>query len=202
MQGEHISSISRKYGFPNWDKVWDHPDNAGLKNRREDPNVLYPGDAVTIPDLRVGEEAGETDMRHRFKLKTPTLMLRFVLKDVCDVPVSSNTCRLIVEGEVYELTTDAGGMIEQKIPLTAQKGSLEIDGNKVKLQIGHLDPVSETTGQRARLNNLGYNAGPMDCNCDDRLRSAIEEFQCDADLYVDGICGSNTQARLIEVYGC
>jgi len=31
--------------------------------------------------------------------------------------------------------------------------------------------------------------------------SAVEEFQCDNGLTVDGDCGPNTQAKLKEVHG-
>ena len=32
--------------------------------------------------------------------------------------------------------------------------------------------------------------------------SAIEEFQCDHGLVVDGKCGPATQAKLKQVHGC
>ena len=31
---------------------------------------------------------------------------------------------------------------------------------------------------------------------------AVEEFQCDQGLKVDGICGPQTQAKLKKLYGC
>ena len=36
----------------------------------------------------------------------------------------------------------------------------------------------------------------------DALESAVEEFQCDNNLTVDGICGPVTQAKLKQVAGC
>jgi hypothetical protein len=70
--------------------------------------------------------------------------------------------------------------------------------------IGHLDPVSEASGQKARLNNLGYFAGAMDEDDDARFRSAVEEFQCEhmGKGSVDGVCGPKTQAKLEDVHGC
>jgi N-acetylmuramoyl-L-alanine amidase len=65
-----------------------------------------------------------------------------------------------------------------------------------------LDPLDEGSGWRVRLNNLGYDAGESDDADNPRLRSAIEEFQCDYDLTVDGICGPQTQAKLLERHGC
>jgi peptidoglycan hydrolase-like protein with peptidoglycan-binding domain len=34
------------------------------------------------------------------------------------------------------------------------------------------------------------------------FRSAVEEFQCDHGLTVDGDCGAQTQAKLLSVHGC
>jgi peptidoglycan hydrolase-like protein with peptidoglycan-binding domain len=70
------------------------------------------------------------------------------------------------------------------------------------LKIGHLDPIDEHTGRRERLNNLGYRAGQEDDADDPAYRSAVEEFQCDYDLQVDGVCGPVTQGKLQEIHGC
>ena len=78
-QGDCIYSIAKAHGFL-WETLWDLPENAELKQMRKDPAVLYPGDRVFIPDLRKKEEPGETEKRHRFRLKgTPSkLVLRFL----------------------------------------------------------------------------------------------------------------------------
>jgi hypothetical protein len=69
------------------------------------------------------------------------------------------------------------------------------------VRIGDLDPVNEETGQMARLANLGYYRASLDKPDQDELLSAIEEFQCDNKLAVDGDCGPKTQAKLKEVHG-
>jgi peptidoglycan hydrolase-like protein with peptidoglycan-binding domain len=98
--------------------------------------------------------------------------------------------------------------IEQQIPKRAENGALTIEddrspfGVEVPIKVGHLDPVDEVSGQRARLNNLGYNAGERAAPAELQFRSAVEEFQCDYDLTVDGVCGPQTQAKLLEVHGC
>jgi peptidoglycan hydrolase-like protein with peptidoglycan-binding domain len=57
-------------------------------------------------------------------------------------------------------------------------------------------------GQQARLSNLGYFTGDIDGTDGPEFQMAVEEFQCEQKLTVDGICGPKTQAKLKEVYGC
>jgi peptidoglycan hydrolase-like protein with peptidoglycan-binding domain len=54
----------------------------------------------------------------------------------------------------------------------------------------------------ARLNNLGYFAGEIENPDQTAFESAVEEFQCDHGVHVDGICGPNTQAKLKKLHGC
>lgn len=201
-QGEHLSRIAAKYGFANYRTIWDHPQNAELKQKRQNPNVLFPGDRLYIPDKQQKTESRPTEQRHRFQVSVRPVVLRIVVKNVDDQPIANTDCQLQVDGNVYQLTTNGNGQIEQKIPKTAESGKLTILDMEVPVQIGHLDPVEEVSGQQVRLNNLGYNAGEVSGTNEEQLRSAIEEFQCDYGLTVDGICGPQTQAKLKEVHGC
>ena len=72
----------------------------------------------------------------------------------------------------------------------------------IAIQIGDLDPVDESSGQVARLANLGYYRGPVDKVDPDEFKSAVEEFQCENSLTVDGKIGPKTQAKLKTVHGC
>lgn len=77
--GDCVDSVAFRYGFfP--DTLWDHASNAELKKLRKDPNVLYPGDKLFIPDLRIHEVDKATEKRHRFQRKgvPAKLHLRFV----------------------------------------------------------------------------------------------------------------------------
>jgi len=210
-QGEYLSKIALKYGFANYLTIWDHPENAQLKKKRKNPNILFPGDRLYIPEKDYKEVTCSTQQRHSFRLKTKPLMLRIMLKDFGNQAICDTKCELLVESEVYKLTTDSKGFIEQEIPRTSESGKLNLKDAEtgvdieVYFKIGHLDPVEEVSGQSARLNNLGYNAGPADEQLDEeQFRSALEEFQCDymGKNDVDGICGPKTQAKLLDVHGC
>jgi N-acetylmuramoyl-L-alanine amidase len=202
-QGEHAARIAAQYGFFNFLTIWDHPRNAELKNKRRNPNVLFPGDQLFIPDKQIKKEGRQTGARHRFKIPSPQLMLRIVVQNYGKRPVANTPCELAVEGSVKPLTTDGNGQIEQKIPVTAEIAKLTIRETEFSIRIGHLDPVEEQSGLEARLNNLGYYVPPKDDRDEDELRSAIEEFQRDHDLKPPtGVADQATRARLVEAHGC
>jgi len=212
-QGEHLSGIAKRYGFSDYRTIWDHGQNAGLKKKRENPNVIFPGDQLFIPDREQKQEARPTDQTHRFQVNRPPLKLRLVLEDLYEKPIASAKCELHIESVTHELTTDGQGRIEKDVAPDAQRAFLIIHDRQtpvndltIPVNIGHLDPVDEVSGQAARLNNLGYFAGPIEDKTDEqnkaRFQSAVEEFQCDHALAVDGKCGPATQAKLKQVHGC
>jgi hypothetical protein len=212
-QGDYLSKIAQQFGFSDYKEIWDHPDNAELKNKRKNPSVLHPGDKLIIPDKEEKKVSASTGKRHKFQVKRSELKLRLVLEDIYERPIANAKRELNIDGETVEVTTDGKGKIEQDISPTAEGGFLIIKSQEtalnetvLPLKIGHLDPVEEQSGQKARLNNLGYFAGPIEGNDEaanqQLFLSAIEEFQCDHALTVDGKCGPRTQAKLKEVHGC
>jgi len=211
-QGEHLSHIAAEYGFRDYLTIWDHPNNAALKEKRQNPNVLFPGDSVFIPDKEEKSVSGPTGKMHRFRLKEKPLMLRVVIRDFDRKPLANTKCTLQIDGQEKKLTTDGQGLISLPIPKDAEEGLLVFDDLLVPFtlstptKIGHLDPVVEVSGQKARLNNLAYFAGPFEGKSEEEnealFLSAVEEFQCDHGLVVDGKCGPNTQAKLKQVHGC
>jgi putative peptidoglycan binding protein len=77
--GECIGSIAHEHGL-DWQVVWDHPKNAGLKKKRGNPNVVKTGDVVHLPDPEPKSRDISTGTEHRFtvKRKTAKLKLRLV----------------------------------------------------------------------------------------------------------------------------
>ncbi|HMA96785.1 MAG TPA: LysM domain-containing protein [Polyangiaceae bacterium] len=49
-QGECLVTIARQYGFSDYKAIYDHPANAAFKKARPDPNQIFPGDRLAIPD--------------------------------------------------------------------------------------------------------------------------------------------------------
>ncbi len=208
-QGDHLSKIAKDNGFTDYTVIWDHANNSDLKKLRQNPNILLPGDQLFIPDMEQKQESGPTDKRHTFTVDKKTLKLRLALEDIYEKPIAGAQCALLVDGQTFQLTTDGNGKLEQEIPLDATDAYLTIRGDQtpfandvIPIKIGHLDPIDEPSGQIARLNNLGYFAGALDGSDQAAFQSAVEEFQCDNSLTVDGDCGPQTQSKLKQVHGC
>lgn len=202
-QGECLSSIAKAYGFM-WKTLWDDPQNASLKQKRKDPNVLYPGDVVCVPDKDPKLESCVTERRHRFQLDEDGCKLRVRLL-YNDKPRAGEPYQLNIDGLWFNGQTDGDGWIEQPIAPDAREGKLVLPnaGEEHSLLIGHIDPITECAGIQKRLQNLGFYIGEKaDGIRGPRTASGIRAFQRKYKLVVDGIPGPKTQAKLKEVYGC
>jgi|SRR5579859_3896570 len=185
-QGDYLALIADKYGFSSWEDIWEHPKNAELRSRRPNPNVLYPGDSLFIPDNRVKEESCAVDQVHLFKVKRATTFLRLIIKDDEGHPFSNVDYTLRVASAKFKGKTDGNGQLEHKIPVGAQTADLTLDkiGLVWNLKIGHLDPIEERienkeliSGIQARLNNLSYHCGAVDGIAGPKTKEAIRRFQ-------------------------
>ena len=208
-QGEHLSKIAAEYGFIDYTLIWNDAGNAQLKTLRINPNVLLPGDSLYIPDKQQGNASGATSKRHSFQIDQKQLRLRLILEDKYEKPISNAPALLYLDQQQVQATTDGTGKIDQPIPSGVQSCVVILNsegtpyqGTTFPVKIGHLDPVDTMSGQQGRLNNLGYLAGNSTDLSDAQFLSAVEEFQCDQGLKVDGAVGPATQAKLKTIHGC
>lgn len=80
-QGDCLLSLAQEHGF-DWETLWNHPDNAELKRRREDPNALKPGDVVAIPERQEKQETASGESRTQFRRKGALARLRLEIHAV------------------------------------------------------------------------------------------------------------------------
>lgn len=73
--GDCLYAIGAKAGIP-WSKIWNHPNNAELRDARANPNIVCPGDVLFIPEVETKTKTGATDTLHRFVLKSTVAQLR------------------------------------------------------------------------------------------------------------------------------
>ncbi|HVK70297.1 MAG TPA: peptidoglycan-binding protein [Polyangium sp.] len=205
-QGECLSKIAARYGFGDYRVLYDHPDNAELKKKRVNPNVLEPGDRIVIPDKDLKVEEGlATGKLHRFRVRRPRKELRLKLEGHDGKPLAGAAYVLDVGGERHEGTTDGDGKLEQKVPVSETTGKLTIAGRVLHLRLGHLNPLDAAdggiSGAQGRLSNLGYNPGPVDGVLGRRTRTALALFQHDEKLDVTGKLDDTTKKKLEEKHG-
>jgi len=209
-QGECLSRIAARYGFTDWHVVYDAPENAELRRLRPNPNVIHPGDRVSIPELRPREHVAATAQRHQFTVRSRVRELRIKLRDAERQPLANQPYRLTfgpLGDQLLSGTTDGEGLLSQRLPLDVEHAELELSGSSWTLAIGHLNPVNDArdsgvSGIQGRLANMGYDVGRIDGVIGPRTRAAIEAFQRDhPPLVVDGTCGPLTRARLVQEYG-
>jgi len=200
-QGECISSIADKYGFfP--DAIWNDSANAELKEKRKDPNVLYPGDVVVIPDKRLKEETGATETRHRFRKKNTPAVLRIQLLDADDNPRAGVNYTLDIDGDLISGTTDGEGKLEHSIPSGARTGNLIPENeDAIPLELGALDPIDTIAGVKERLLNLGYDCGESNNQWDAQCEEAVKEFQKEYKLTESGQIDQATKNKLQDIHG-
>ena len=204
IQGQSIASIAQEYGFTEWRKIFDHPENASLRKKRPQAEILFPGDEVFIPDKELQEYPAATDKRHRFvALKPKAAKLQITVKDVEDKPIAGKAYKLTLdETLIFNGTTDGNGKLEVEIPVTAKEGMLEIENYKLPVRVSHLDPIDEITGIQGRLHNLGYDCGPIDGALSDKTIEALTAFQQDVGLSATGDLDDATRNKIKEKYGC
>ena len=197
-QGDCISSIAFENGFfP--DTIWNHPNNAELKEKRKDPNVLLPGDIVYVPDLRIKEVNEPTNQVHKFRVKNVPAKLSLHLLENGE-PQRNEQYTLEVDGEVIRGVTDSEGKIKVSISPNAKKGKLILgtgeNQKEYNLSLGRLDPVNEISGIQTRLNNLGFDCGRADGKMNPETKEALQAFQSSVGLPATGEIDSATEAKI------
>ena len=200
-------SIAQQLNFASWRTIYDAPENQDFRAKRTNPTVICPGDKLFIPDVVQGWHDAHTEKKHKYVLKREKTKLRMRVVD-SEGKLYSN-CEYELRVGASTLKGDCSGMIEADIDASASSGLLTIWWKSPprrhcswRLKIGHLDPVDEVSGVQARLDNLGFNSGPVDGIKGPITTSAVKAFQTTNDLKVDGIPGPVTQSKLKELHGC
>lgn len=202
-QRECIESIAQKYGLF-WETIWNDPQNRELREQRNDPDALLPGDIIFVPDKRCREEQGATEQKHRFRRKGVPSLLQIAVRHQGN-PLAHEPYVLEVEGQLLRGNTDAEGIITQKIPPSVKDGKLIVGQSEEQpvydIFFGHLDPTDTVSGVQERLCNLGFDCDSIDGVVGEKTRAAIRDFQFHYDLKQTGEINDETRSKIVKAYG-
>lgn len=201
-QGDCLSSIAYLHGFF-WETLWNHGANAGLKAVRRNPNVLLPGDRITIPPLRKKKVPAATGKRHKFQLLNAPAKLRLQFLEDGE-PLKDEPYKLDIDGQLRTGTLDDKGRLVESIPPNASFAKICIGESDewLEVDLGTVDPISEISGVQGRLNDLGFGPGPVDNIMGPKTRAAIARFQHYYELPVTGEPDQTTMDKLVQIHGC
>ena len=182
-QGECIYSVAAQTGH-DWKTLWDHPENALLKDTRKNPGVLLPGDRIHIPELKLKTINLETGKRHRIVITGQTVTLRLRMCDADGEPIAHAKYMQHVEGQAVPVTTDGDGNLKKRVPALATAARLDHiqTGEGYNLNLGHMDPAGTSSAIRKRLSNLGYNPDSRQGQSDSHAVDVLLAYCEDADL--------------------
>ncbi len=156
-QGDCTSSLAGKSGLF-WETIWNHPQNAELKSKRKDPNILVPGDKIFIPEKELKQVDCASDQKHRFKRKGVPVILRLRLMHKPDSPQQKQQAR---RPPSYPPPKDGTEQLPQEQsdptqeePWTNVRYVTEIDGNLTEGRTGNegiIEVIIPPAAQSGRL---------------------------------------------------
>lgn len=163
--GEHLSAIAARFGFRTVGPIFEHPDNAELRKKRVNPNVLLPGDVVVIPDLVAKQENAATGRVNPFVAAGTVVGLNVKVEKISGVVMADR----VTSADMAERdrtgalsrdppeagTTDSKGKVAITISASTAEGELtltadpklDIADTAFRLIVGGLNPVmDDSTG--------------------------------------------------------
>jgi hypothetical protein len=206
--GDSFSSLALEHGFF-WETLWNHPDNAALREKRAHPHVLRFGDQVAIPPIRKQQDPCETDKRHRFRRRGVPSRIHFRFVDAEDKALAGKRYHLKVGERNYEGTTNGAGAVIHYVDADQTEGSLTIwpeekyypEKVHFTVHVSQMQPLKSTPGLKTRLNHLGFYCGAEDDEDTQGLREAVQAFQAQEKIEPTGELTPETIQRLAERYG-
>jgi len=166
-RGDYLSQIAHQFDF-DADTVWKDPTNDDLRKLRPDPNILFPGDILHIPD-----QDGRKLPSHSLVIgslnsfSAPLAPTAKISVQFTGGPPDTYASKAFVIDELENLvglTTDGIGNASFDIPVTLSSVTVRFtdSGETYSLDVGGLDPINTWTGICHRLQNLGYVPADVD----------------------------------------
>jgi N-acetylmuramoyl-L-alanine amidase len=206
--GDSILSLAEDSGHF-WETIWNASENAELRELRDNPETLAPGDKIYVPEIVPSERAADTAKRHTFRRKGVPARIALQLQVQNGPKFAGIVYELLIGGKTHSGKTDGEGRIDHWLPTNEKKGTLtfwpEEPGYpkeiKMEIEINHLAPADTVQGLQRRLCNLGYDCGGEDGTVGEKTKAAIEAFQEAQGVDVTGVADAATFSKMEDVHG-
>lgn len=202
-QGEYLEKLAWIHGF-DAAEVWGHEKNKELADRREDHNILAPGDLIYLPVKRDEGLPIEKGAVNRYVAKVPRMEVSLILRQGI-TPLANQPYEVRgLEDPTARGTTGDDGSLTLRVPVKTREIEIVLPQFELSypVRLGDLDPLAEDTGARMRLSNLGYLPTTDGGQTAEALHAwAVRRFQRDAGLAETGEIDEATRAELGRAHG-
>lgn len=193
----------RADGFRTSKALYNHPSNAEFRALRPDPNLIYPGDKITIPPKKEKFMPLRANSLNTFVVQNEKeyFRLKVAYDDGDDITVNVLCIDTVLQSDgLIEVELNNNDALTGNVDLYLKAGETT-PTKSFAVQIGNLDPIDTLSGVQGRCNMLGFNCGKVDGVMGEKTRIGVKEFQYQHELDVDGIPGPKTKAKLQQVFG-
>lgn len=202
-QGDHLAKIAFLRGCDP-DAIWSNPKNDTLAKKRKTGAMLHPGDILFVPPDPGGAKDVTKGTNNRYTATVPTvpIAVRLVLDPRGSRKASNQPFKVVGAGKKpVEGTTDDDGTARFEVPVLVREVVVHYPklGIEMPVHIGSLDPIEEKSGQKQRLQNLGYLPVGREIS-DAELASGLARFQRAQGIPVDGRAGPDTLDALARAH--
>jgi PAS domain-containing protein len=188
--GDCLSSIAQQHGL-RWESVWALPENASLRERRPDPNVIFAGDQLFLPDKASRSETAPSGARHRFVRRGIPEVMRVILEDLRGEPMADVAYTATFDDQSsVEGRTDGTGLLEVRIPPEATRCTIEVQDQAAEGPVGVLIGCAATDEDGAVIDvdpEAADDSGVDEDEDDARLTFVVELGRLDPPTEISGV---------------
>ncbi|QJE01793.1 hypothetical protein HH212_18620 [Massilia forsythiae] len=204
VQGDCVHTLAVAHGFFAG-TVMALDANRALAADLRAEGILYPGDILALPTLRVRKVPVVLERLNEFERRGVPLFVRIRVEGDPDDPVKY---LMEIDGVAEGGTLAAYDVAEVAVDQGAAKGTLQLKGGQAfAVHVGHLDPVTTESGLKSRLVHLSYllpqsQDESQGIDAARALAAALRLFQVNHDLEATGEADGATRDMLVSVHGC
>ena len=140
--GECLSAIAAKYGFPDYHAIYGDPANASFREERPNPNLIYAGDVIAIPDKKKGTKSARSGATHKFVARVGTKQLLLKLESEPGEPLANVIFEIQAPGlQTIRGGTDEEGFLDVRVPAKLKQATVKAADLSWDIAIGDLNPI-------------------------------------------------------------